>query len=451
MTGRSQKLADLHLHLYGSLHWQDYLEFVKERPVDWSSYEEYYREVYGERPAIREILKQCRAANPGADEAFRRLFVLQDEDGGSFARFQAKYNMLNVGAGWARYLGTDSAFSAVVAGICGFIRRITARQRAENIGYAEQRMSLNSRFTPTQARDLLDAMLTTYAEYESADFHPRLAVSLSREDPWPDWEVTREAVLGPHGQFLTGIDFCNMEEGHPPKGKREFFESVKDFNRRHPDRAIAILYHVGESFVDKSLESAVRWVHEAAEMGVHRLGHAISLGVNPDRYGWHSRQETAGERMDQLSYDLRHKEGLLRCGVPVDEESVLKELEELRGLPEQHLLTIEYDEDRLNQVRSRQEYAIDCVKALGSVIEVCPTSNRRIGGILQPGDHPVVRFVSSGVPFVVGSDDPGIFDTTLSKEIESAVSIVGLSADAYHEIAERAWSYRSEVLSGRAW
>ena len=85
---------------------------------------------------------------------------------------------------------------------------------------------------------------------------------------------------------------------------------MKDFNHRHPERALAILYHVGESFDDKSLESAVRWVHEAAEFGAHRLGHAISLGVDPRLYGNHIRNESVAERIDQLNYDLNHRDGL---------------------------------------------------------------------------------------------------------------------------------------------
>ena len=110
-------------------------------------------------------------------------------------------------------------------------------------------------------------MLKTYSEYEGSDIEPRLAVSLPRNNPWPDWEVTKEVALGAYGHLLTGIDFCYLEEGRPPKEQRELFEAVKDFNRMHPERALAILYHVGESFSDKSLESAVRWVHEAAELG----------------------------------------------------------------------------------------------------------------------------------------------------------------------------------------
>ena len=46
----------------------------------------------------------------------------------------------------------------------------------------------------------------------------------------------------------------------------------------------------------------MRWVHESAELGAHRLGHAIALGVDPDAYGVHRRRETVSERLDQIAY-----------------------------------------------------------------------------------------------------------------------------------------------------
>ena len=450
MDSTNQKLADIHLHLYGSIHWKHFLEFVKDRSVDWTPYELSFREAYGELPAVHEILDRYNLGRPGAENEFRRLFVFQDEDGGNFARFQAKYNMLNCGIKRATLGEEGSAFSTLVYGVCHFMHQILKRQLAENIGYAEQRMTLPSGFTRDQARQMLLAMLDAYSEYEGSDIQPRLAVSLSRDNPWPGWEVTREVALGPSGHLLTGIDFCYLEEGHPPKEQREFFEAVKEFNRAHPERALAILYHVGESFSDKSLESAVRWVHEAAEMGVHRLGHAIALGVSPDRYGVHSRRESVAERMDQFRYDLRNREGLSKLGVPVDDQAIAQEMDRLRSLPRQALLTVHYDEQRLKEMRLRQRYAAGCISALGSVVEICPTSNRRVGGISRPEHHPIVQLCEWGVPFVVGSDDPGIFDTTLAKEIEVAISLSGLPADFFDEIAERSWRYRSEVLVGRA-
>ena len=179
-------------------------------------------------------------------------------------------------------------------------------------------------------------------------------------------------ALGPSGRFLTGIDFCYLEEGHPPKEQRELFDAVKDFNRRHPERALATLYPVGESFNDESLESAVRWVHEAAELGSHRLGHAISQGVDPDQFGKHSRSENVEERIDQLRYDLRHREGLAKFGVRVDILRTREELGRISAFPIDHRLTIEYDIAKLDELRQRQKYAIGCIRALGSVIDSLP-------------------------------------------------------------------------------
>ena len=276
-----------------------------------------------------------------------------------------------------------------------------------------------------------------------------MAPSLPRGDPWPYWEITKELALGPNGHLLTGIDFCYLEEGYPPKDKKDLFAEVRDFNRLHPERALAILYHVGESFEDKSLESAIRWVHEAAELGAHRLGHAIALGIDPDAHGRHERTETVAERVDQLRYDVRHAKGLRRHGVPVDFQETCKELDSIEALPSESELTRGYDDAALNEVRARQRYAMECIRSLGAIVEVCPTSNRRIGGISSQHHHPVHRFIENDVPFVVASDDPGIFGTTLADEIDWVVQAADLGTDAFDEIAERSWRYRSEVLTGR--
>lgn len=450
MPESPKRLADLHLHLYGSIHSQDYLDYVIDRPVNWAGYEAAFLAAYGEVPAVQEILESCRQEKAGARQRFEDLFVFGDKDSGNFARFQAKYNMLIAGSKWAISAEEISDFSPLVNEVCVFMRQIVERQRRQNIGYAEQRMTLSPNLSPNNSKALLEAMLRTYSAYDEGYFQPRLAVSLPRADPWPAWEEVRHATLGPFGSLLTAIDFCYIEEGFPPKLQRELFEEVKDFNRQNPERSLAILYHVGESFTDKSLESAIRWVHEVAEMGANRLGHAIALGVDPDKYGSHSRSETVSERIDQLNYDLRNLNGLRQCGVNLEETEILRELERLESMNTERTLAITYDEARLDEVRARQTYAISCIKAIGAVVEVCPTSNFRIGGIARPEHHSLVKFVTEDVPFVIGSDDPGIFDTTLANEIETAMDIAGLSHDYYDEIVERSWLSRSEVLSGRS-
>ncbi len=444
-----RKLADLHTHLYGCIEAADFLEYLLPRDVDWSDYQSHFRRVYGAPAPIEEILDRCRRGVEGSGADFARLFVFGDDDASNFDRFQAKYDMLNHGGSLSGFAKGEVPLPALIDEVCGFIHKIIARQRCQNVGYIEQRMNLGSKYTQDQAKQLVHAMLTTYAAYEDSDIQPRLAISLARGDPWPDWEVVRDAALGPLGHLLTGIDFCYLEEGHPPKNQAALFAEVRDFNRQHPDRALAILYHVGESFTDKSLESAIRWVHEAAELGAHRLGHAISLGGDPDQYGQHVRSESVAERIDQLQYELRHRDGLYELGVHVDVAAATAELEGISALPADHRLTVEYDDWKLQEVRQRQKYAMAGVRSLGSVIEVCPTSNQRIGGITCPEHHPVKQFLANDAPFVIASDDPGIFGTTLANEIAWVTKHHQLPDDAVDRIVELSWASRSEVLTGR--
>lgn len=440
-------LAELHVHLYGNIRWDDYLRYVESRDTDWTFYEQSFERAFGRKAPVRDILERHRDGDPQAARDFRDLFVFSDVDAGSFERFQAKFNLLINGSEFLRMHLRDDPYPSLRAEMCEFARAILAAQRREGLGYVEQRAL--STFAPDKCRYLYEGLLELYQRETGPDLIPRLAVSLPREDPWPQWEVTRELALGPLGESLTGVDFCFVEEGHPPKEKADFFAAVHEFNSAHPERALSILYHVGESFSDKSLESAVRWVQETAENGAHRLGHAIALGVEPECYGPHERRETVAERRDQLAYDLAHAEELRRHGVTVDADAIARELDELRGAPSDQVLAQHYDAERLEQVRRRQDYAMERVRATGAVIEVCPTSNRRIGDIDDPEHHPVHRFLEHGLPVVVASDDPGIFDTTLESEIEWVARHAGLERDQAEDLAHGAWSYRSELLSGR--
>jgi len=105
----------------GSIHWQDFLHFLINRPVDWSSYESVFLRVYKEDTDICRILEEARRGVPGSDEEFRRLFVFRDEDGGSFERFQAKYNMLVAGSGRATLSKGSSAHSTVAFDTANFL------------------------------------------------------------------------------------------------------------------------------------------------------------------------------------------------------------------------------------------------------------------------------------------------------------------------------------------
>ncbi|MBL4700036.1 MAG: hypothetical protein JKX85_02160 [Phycisphaeraceae bacterium] len=122
--------------------------------------------------------------------------------------------------------------------------------------------------------------------------------------------------------------------------------------------------------------------------------------------------------MDQIAYDLEHAQGLRDAGVFVDEAALLSERQALAKQPTDIPVTRTYDEHRLMDVTKRQNYVLGELTQMGTVIETCPTSNLRIGGVPLPADHPVHRFLASDVNLLIAADDPGIFDVTLASEVQ---------------------------------
>ncbi|MBF6063283.1 hypothetical protein IU500_17510 [Nocardia terpenica] len=440
-------LAELHLHLYGCIRpaaLLDIMAAAEPQWLYWGDYEKAMLRAYGAIPPTRELLERYRRNDPKAQQEFEEFVVMNEMGTGNFARFLARSTLPAVASIRRKPGGATPA--EIAAEVAAMVASIRSDHERQGIAYAEFRCMLGSDLRTEEHRTVVDALLTEYAEGTTE----RLVLSLDRTDPWPGWERVQELALGPYGHVLVGVDFCGIEEGHPPKEVAELFASIGAFNRAHPDRALAILHHVGESFADKSLESAVRWVQEAAELGAHRLGHAIALGVDPAAYGTHERIESVSERRDQIMYDLQHAAALGGLGVRIDARELRGELADLASLPPDAVIELAYDETRLDEVRLRQYYAITRVRATGAVVEVCPTSNRRIGAITDPAHHPVHRFHAEGLPFVVSSDNPGIFGTSLLEEVDWVCAQIGGGVTLRDELLSRAWRSRSEVLSARA-
>ncbi len=138
-------------------------------------------------------------------------------------------------------------------------------------------------------------------------------------------------------------------------------------------------------------------------------------------------RELISERLDQIAYDLHHADGLQACGVSVDFGKLSDERERLSLLDPDGFVERLYDEVRLAEVTRRQDYVLDHLLTWGTVIECCPTSNLRIGGIPDPAHHPLHRFLRHGVKLAICSDDPGNFDVTLSSEVEWVLAHTGMS------------------------
>lgn len=68
-------------------------------------------------------------------------------------------------------------------------------------------------------------------------------------------------------------------------------------------------------------------------------------------------------------------------------------------------------------------------------LEVCISSNVATGAVRSLDAHPVRKLFDAGVPIVLGSDDPAMFHTTVSREFEVARDYFGFSGPDLEQIA----------------
>lgn len=71
-------------------------------------------------------------------------------------------------------------------------------------------------------------------------------------------------------------------------------------------------------------------------------------------------------------------------------------------------------------------------------LEVCPTSNLRTGQVADLAGHPLPRMLEEGLFVTLNSDDPPMFDTTLTGEYRVAAEVFGLDRAALADLARNA-------------
>lgn len=74
-------------------------------------------------------------------------------------------------------------------------------------------------------------------------------------------------------------------------------------------------------------------------------------------------------------------------------------------------------------------------------LEVCVSSNLRTGVVQSIEDHPLRKLWDAGVPIVLNSDDPPMFQTTLLGEYRIAAESFGFDRDMLRQAAENSLRY----------
>ncbi len=422
------------MHLAGSFYAEDLLAIGAPifREVDWNArgfldgYNAALQTDLNPIQLFAEALENPEIGFPKLKDAY----VFGVEDGGDFEKFMWKYRLFTQlwGYGWER--DRETAVSMITQAV--------EHHKRHGLNYVEYRAGFWGE--DAELRRKMQICTETLAAESDGHFTARYIVALPRDDPWTMYQAVRQLLAEqPHlAQTLVGVDFASHEEGYSPKLFRDIFQQIRRDNAADPAQQLSIVYHVGETFFDKSLESAVRWCHEAALLGAKRLGHCIALGLDPavavSRRPQAHEAELVSERLDQIAYDLRHAKGLRQVGVAVDEQQLRAEQKSLGNLKKDDLVERPYTPQRFQEIRQRQDFALHQLTQLGTVIECCPTSNLRIGGVPDAAHHPVHKLLASPVNLCLCTDDPGTFDISLASEVEWVLQHTSFDPD---ELAQR--------------
>jgi adenosine deaminase len=89
-------------------------------------------------------------------------------------------------------------------------------------------------------------------------------------------------------------------------------------------------------------------------------------------------------------------------------------------------------------------HGVRCLEDLGLVaelrdrqipLEVCPSSNVCLGVAPSQSEHPLPRLLDEGLYITINSDDPPMFNTTLTDEYLRATQILGCGAETIEQLA----------------
>ncbi|MFD0903799.1 adenosine deaminase [Actinomadura sediminis] len=86
----------------------------------------------------------------------------------------------------------------------------------------------------------------------------------------------------------------------------------------------------------------------------------------------------------------------------------------------------------------RDERLMARLRDTGTPLEVCPTSNVCTGQVAALAGHPLPRMLEAGLFVTLNSDDPPMFDTTLTGEYRAAAEAFGFGRDDLAALARNA-------------
>lgn len=425
--------SDLHRHIYGSVRYRDFATWRQSNKFDLRDWETLYSAHFGTVTRASDI-----------DD---RIYTLSHASHSGWQDFHTKYQLLNYASRFLEAPETlhDARYAADE--IKYYLERQIEDQRRANLNVTESRIHLSHQYGPEINELILTETLASMKDLSEPNAVMTLALSLSRDNPFPTWQVLKKLLTTPTGHFCTGVDFCGNELAHEPEDIAEICADVHHFNRQWPRHAVALLIHAGELLKEGSVASSIRRVHTAARLGAHRIGHATILGIEPQKIPKVPRFERVASRKYQLRYDLQQRSELECRGVRIDSNFILEELCALELLDQNEF--IRCAEISEAEISARQSIVVEELLARKTVVECCPTANVIIGGLDSYRDHPIGSMMAKGIKVVLATDNEGLFSTSLENELRLLEEAEVLDDDNIQILELNSRYCLSEILSGR--
>lgn len=395
---------DYHVHLHGCLTAQDLWQIGKDiytqrnSGLEWYACE--YEKAWGYKPDYNRYWNRENGL-----ELLKDDYIFDRNN--PFNRFQACFNLI-------------VALCPITADDFGIQEKIIRTTAKHGLEYFQARTLIPIHFDKIQVDKYLEGLCSKVRDLNhDLSMETKLVFSLFRDNALAKkhYKQLRDFItLRPElGCFISGIDFAFNEEGYSPSAKKDLFQLFHADNKTQ--QPLELLYHVGESFGDKSIASAIRWVWEVNQLGATRLGHAIALGVHPENYRGKVFRESQQERQETICWLRDNKEVLKEHGYLVDLTALNHEEKSLRGCKSVEII---YNDHTIDDTRRLQIAVCSILREEQVIIESCPTSNLRIGQLNQLQYHPLKLFHDQGIHYLICTDDPGLFNIDWSSEYHFA-------------------------------
>ncbi|MCS6969454.1 MAG: hypothetical protein NZ552_00345 [Planctomycetes bacterium] len=386
---------DPHVHLYGALQPSELLQLAVGRAIDWGPVAEVWHEARTTPPDFSALVAMARR---DPETAGRRLAEALARLPAGTASLRARFALVHACTRWgsAAHAHWNSAVADEVEQVWSWVATRWP---------VEARIQL-----PADASERWAACALEHVAACAAKHGMTVIISLPRAAPLKHWPLVAESAH--RHPTIVGVDLCGIED--EPARHAPLSAALAAWNHRFAPRRLQFAVHVGEQLDCMTPLTAIRRVWDAIAIGADRLGHALAIRLDPAAWPAGPAWQTVAERSADLQW-LQWQADILE----LDGDAIDAELSELRVRdPHSQVGVVPADH---GLVSACQETVRARLRATQRLVECCPTSNEQISGA------PLARHglkSLTGIPWVVGSDDPGLLGVTWPEECARALAVI---------------------------